>query len=157
MADPTTGTAAGSGAGSDALPPKLQGIVDLFASAPRELRLQALLDFSRRVPDPPRHLIAADAFENVPECQTPFALATEVDEHGVVHMYFDAPPEAPTVRGYAGILLAGLEGATAEQICRVPLDFYMAMGLVELVTPLRIRGMEAILARLKARLREQAA
>ena len=141
---------------ADRLPPKLQRIVDLFASAPRELRLQALLDFSRRVPEPPPHLIDSDAFADVPECQTPFALATEVDEDGVVHLHFDAPAEAPTVRGFAGILREGLEGATVEEIQRVPLDFYMDMGLVELVTPLRIRGMEAILARIKSRLREAA-
>ena len=132
------------------LPAKLQGIVDLFAAAPRELRLQALLDFSRRVPEPPHHLIGSAAFQDVPECQTPFALAIEVDPDGAVHLHFDAPAEAPTVRGYAGILREGLEGATAEEIQRVPLDFYMDMGLVELVTPLRLRGMEAILARIKS-------
>lgn len=141
---------------SSPLPSKLQGIVDLFAAAPRELRLQALLDYSRRVPDPPRHLIGSDAFEDVPECQTPFALATEVGPDGVVHIHFDAPAEAPTVRGYAGILREGLEGATVEEIRAVPLDFYMDMGLVELVTPLRLRGMEAILARIKSRLSEAA-
>ena len=138
------------------LPANLQAIVDMFASAPKELRLQALLDFSRRVPEPPRELIGTDVFENVPECQTPFALATEIDDDGVVQIYFDAPAEAPTVRGYAGILLEGLRGATAEEIRSVPLDFYMSMGLVELVTPLRIRGMEAILARLQSRLKEAA-
>jgi cysteine desulfuration protein SufE len=141
---------------SSELPPKLQGIVDLFASAPRDLRLQALLDYSRRVPEPPRHLIGSGAFQDVPECQTPFALAIEVDPDGAVHLHFDAPAEAPTVRGYAGILREGLEGATAEEIRRVPLDFYMDMGLVELVTPLRLRGMEAILARIKSRLSEDA-
>ena len=139
---------------SSELPAKLQGIVDQFAAAPRELRLQALLGYSRRVPEPPRHLIDSAAFEEVPECQTPFALATEVDPGGAVHLHFDAPAEAPTVRGFAGILREGLEGASVEEIQRVPLDFYMDMGLVELVTPLRLRGMEAILARIKSRLRE---
>ena len=141
---------------SSELPSNLRQIVDMFAAAPRELRLQALLDFSRRVPEPPRDIIGSDIFEDVPECQTPFALATEVNEAGEVQIYFDAPPEAPTVRGYAGILLEGLNGATPEEIQGVPLDFYMEMGLVELVTPLRIRGMEAILARLKNRLRDAA-
>ena len=142
--------------GDRELPSKLQSIVESFAAAPRELRLQALLDFSRRVPEPPRHLIGSDVFEDVPECQTPFALATETDEEGVVHIHFDAPAEAPTVRGFAGILREGLQGATADEIQRVPLDFYMEMGLVELVTPLRIRGMEAILARIKSRLADAA-
>ena len=138
------------------LPAKLQDIVELFAAAPRELRLQALLDYARRVPEPARHLIGSDAFEDVPECQTPFALAIELDADGGVHLHFDAPAEAPTVRGYAGILREGLDGATADEVQRVPLDFYMDMGLIELVTPLRLRGMEAILARIKSRLKEDA-
>ena len=87
------------------MPEKLQMIVDQFAAAPRELRVQALLDYSRRVPPLPDHL-AADRgrLEQVHECQTPFFLATEVDERGAVHLFFDCPPEAPTVRGFAGIL-----------------------------------------------------
>jgi cysteine desulfuration protein SufE len=70
-------------------------------------------------------------------------------------MYFDCPPEAPTVRGYAGILSEGLTGASAEEVLAVDDDFYMRMGLEEVVTPLRLRGMGAILARLKRQVREQ--
>ncbi len=72
-------------------------------------------------------------------------------------MHFDCPPEAPTVRGYAGILAAGLNGSTVEEVLAVPNDFYMGMGLEEVVTPLRLRGMGAILARLKRQVRERVA
>ena len=37
-------------------PAKLQQIVDLFAAAPREVKLQALLDYSRRIPPLPAEL-----------------------------------------------------------------------------------------------------
>ncbi|MDP2470321.1 MAG: SufE family protein [Candidatus Palauibacterales bacterium] len=136
------------------MPGKLQEIVDQFASAPRELRVQALLDFSRRVPPLPDHLAAhRDRMEQVHECQTPFFLATEVDGDGAVHLYFDCPPEAPTVRGFAGILREGLEGERREAILAVPADFYAGMGLQEVVSALRLRGMGAILARLKRQVR----
>src|SRR5687768_1314587 len=41
---------------STATPPKLRRIVDLFAGAPKDLRLQALLEYSRKVPPLPDHL-----------------------------------------------------------------------------------------------------
>src|ERR1044072_2606322 len=57
-------------------PPKLRRIVDLFAGAPKDLRLQALLEYSRKVPPLPDHLAGqTDLMEQVVECQTPFFLA----------------------------------------------------------------------------------
>lgn len=141
-----------------ALPPRLQTIVDVFANSPKQFRLEALLDYSKRVPDlPSRYAEHPELLEEVKECQTPFFLATEVDEEGHVHMFFSAPPESPTVRGYAGLLLDGLEGATAEDVLAVPIDFYVGMGLEEVVTPLRLRGMSAILTRLRRQVQEQTA
>jgi cysteine desulfuration protein SufE len=136
------------------MPQKLQTIVDQFAAAPRELRVQALLDYSRKVPPLPEELESnRDRLEQVHECQTPFFLSTRVDETGAVRLFFDCPPEAPTVRGFAGILLAGLEGEPWEDVIAVPPDFYSRMGLQEVVSALRLRGMGAILARLKRQIR----
>lgn len=133
-----------------ALPSRLQTIVDVFSASPKHFRLEAMLDYSRRLPElPPRYADDPSLLESVPECQTPFFLATEVGDDGTVHLFFSAPPESPTVRGYAGLLLDGLDGSSAEEILDVPNDFYYGMGLEEVVTPLRLRGMGAILARLK--------
>lgn len=137
-------------------PTKLQRIVDLFASAPKDIRIQALLDYSNRVPPlPPRYADNRDSLEQVHECQSPFFLATEVDEDGVVTMFFESPPEAPTVRGYAGILAEGLNGEQATAVLELPNDFYYGMGLEEIVTPQRLRGMGAIVARLKRQVAAQ--
>jgi len=137
------------------MPDKLQTIVDQFAAAPRELRVQALLEYSRRVPPLPEELAAhRDRLEQVHECQTPFFLATEIDDEGAVRLFFDCPPEAPTVRGFAGILREGLEGEPWEDVVAVPPDFYSGMGLQEVVSALRLRGMGAILGRLKRQIRE---
>lgn len=140
------------------LPPKLQRIVDLFAAAPREVKLQALLDYSNRLPPlPPELADHPERLEKVPECQSPFFLAAEVTPEGGVVLHFEAPPEAPTTRGYAGILSEGLAGATADEVLAVPGDFYMDMGLEEVVSPLRLRGMDAILARTKRQISAQLA
>ncbi|WP_197478045.1 SufE family protein, partial [Rhodococcus sp. EPR-147] len=70
-----------------------------------------------------------------------------------VRLYFSAPPEAPTTRGFASILAQGLDGLGAQEILDVPDDFYSALGLSDAVSPLRLRGMSAMLARIKRHLR----
>jgi cysteine desulfuration protein SufE len=136
-----------------ALPPKLDQLVQLMASSPKDIKVEALLDYSRRVPPLPDGF-PREELEQVHECLTPFFLLTEIDEDGLVHMFFEAPPESPTVRGFAGLLLAGLEDETPETILSVPDDFFYAMGLEEVVTPQRLNGMRAILARIKRQLTE---
>ena len=141
-----------------AIPDRLQEIVEEFADLPAELRLEALLDYSRRVPPlPPRLAADHDAMEQVHECQTPFFVASEVAEDGAVTLWFEAPPEAPTTRGFAGILAEGLNGSSVEEVLAVPDGFYVGMGLHEVVSPLRLRGIAAILARIKRQVRAHAA
>lgn len=138
------------------MPPQLSRIVDRFKRAPKDLRVQALLQFAQKVPELPPELAEDRAsLEQVHECQTPFFLATRVDADGAVRLFFDAPAESPTVRGFAGILREGLEGAPWRDVLDVPSDFYAEMGLGEVVSPMRLRGMNAILNRLKRQIREQ--
>lgn len=137
------------------LPEPLSRVVDRFQRAPRDLKVQALLGYARKVPPLPEELASdRSALEQVHECQTPFFLASRVDAEGAVHVFFDAPPESPTVRGFAGVLREGLEGAHWRDVLAVPDDFYARMGLDAVVSPLRLRGMGAILARLKRQVRE---
>jgi cysteine desulfuration protein SufE len=91
----------------------------------------------------------------VPECQSPLFLAVEVDPGERVRLFFDAPPEAPTTRGFAGILHAGLDGLTADEVLDTPAEFSSQLGLADLVSPLRLRGMAAMLARIKRQVRQQ--
>jgi cysteine desulfuration protein SufE len=132
---------------------RLTEIVDMFAAAPPPVKLQALLDYARRLPDlPPRLDTHPDLLDTVPECRTPFALRVE-PENDAMRIYFKVPAESPTVRGYAGILHDSLDGATREEILSVPNDFYRRMGLEDAVSGQRLRGMDAILARLKAQVK----
>ena len=131
------------------MPPKLAEIVDEFASAPREVVLEMLLEFSDSMPPLPADLAAHDGMEQVPECQTQFFLKAVVRPDDTVETFFDCPPEAPTTRAFAGILAEGLEGATTAELLAVPDDLYARMGLSQAISPLRIRGGSAILARLK--------
>jgi cysteine desulfuration protein SufE len=137
------------------MPPKLAEIVDEFSSAPREVVLEMLLEFSDEVPALPADLAGHEGMEQVPECQTQFFLKAVVQPDDTVVSYFDCPPEAPTTRAFAGILSEGLAGASTQEILAVPDDLYARMGLAEAISPLRIRGGTAILARLKRQIRDQ--
>ena len=133
----------------------LHEIVEEFSSAPKELRLPLLLEFANALPPLPERLEEdRDSMEPVEECQAPLFLAVDV-EPDQVRLHFDAPPEAPTSRGFASVLHQGLDGGTPEEVLATPNDFYLSMGLEELVTPLRMRGMAGMLARVKRRVAEQ--
>lgn len=136
------------------LPTSLATVIDDFADAPNELRIELLVEYATSLPDLPAHLAAdPDRLEQVVECQTPFFLATEVDDEDRVTLWFDCPPQAPTMRGFAGILSAGLNGSRVAEVLAIPDDFHLAMGLGEAISPLRLRGMDAIVFRLKRQLR----
>ena len=142
-----------------ALHPRLQEIADDFTSMEDKDRLQLLLEFSQELPAlPERYAAHRDRMEPVPECQTPLFLAVEVEPDeakGIVRLFFDAPAEAPTTRGFASILHAGLDGLSADEVLDTPAEFSSRLGLADLVSPLRLRGMAAMLARIKRQVREQ--
>lgn len=140
---------------STTLHPRLQDIAEEFNALQGEERLQLLLEFSAELPPlPDRYAEHKDLLEAVPECQTPLFLAAEVDGDDAVHLFFDAPPEAPTTRGFAGILHAGLDGLSSAEVLATPGEFAAELGLQDLVSPLRLRGMSAMLARIKRQVRE---
>lgn len=128
---------------------RLNHTVEMFAAVPKDVRVHALLDYSRRLPELPERLVDhPELFEVVPECQSPFALIVEEDGD-TVRLYFRVPFEAPTVRGFASILHEALDGSPPHEILDVPDDFYQRMGLQEAVSAQRLNGMAAILRRLK--------
>ena len=138
------------------LNPRLQEIVDDFNAMADKDRLQLLLEFSQELPTlPGRYAERRDLLEQVPECQSPLFLTVEVEPDETVHLFFDAPPEAPTTRGFAGILHAGLDGLAAEEVLATPGEFSSELGLQDLVSPLRLRGMAAMLARIKRQIRDR--
>ena len=139
------------------MPSQLAEIVDEFASAPREVVLEMLLEFSDAVPPLPPELAGHAGMEPVPECQTPFFLKATIRPDDTVVTWFDCPPEAPTTRAFAGILAEGLAGASSAAVLAVPDDLYARMGLSHAISPLRIRGGSAILARLKRQVAAQLA
>ena len=137
------------------LPAALAEIVDDFQALAEPERLQLLLEFSRELPELPDRLKDhPELLEQVVECQSPLFLTIETEKNdagtdAAVRLYFKAPPEAPTTRGFAGVLHEGLDGLSAAEILAVPDDMPELLGLTRAITPLRIRGMTAMLGRIK--------
>ncbi len=134
------------------MPAALAEVVSDFAEVQGQDKLRLLLEFADDLPPLPAGLEQA-AMEPVPECQSPLFLHVDASDREHVRLYFSAPAEAPTTRGFSSILATGLDDLPAEEILAVPDDFYSDLGLAALISPLRLRGMSAMLARIKKRLR----
>jgi cysteine desulfuration protein SufE len=137
------------------MPTPLAEVVSDFAEVEGQDKLKLLLEFADDLPALPADLEEA-AMEPVPECQSPLFLHVDAHDRDRVRLYFSAPVEAPTTRGFASILAAGLDEQSVADILAVPEDFYTELGLSMLISPLRLRGLSAMLARIKRRLREPA-
>lgn len=134
---------------ANGLPTALAGIVEDFKLAEGSEKLELLLGYSESLPPIPEGMDDPKApMESVPECMTPVSIAVELKEGGVF-FYFRVPQDSPTVRGYAAILSEGLNGLPPEEVVRIPSDFYLEMGLQQLLTPQRLNGMAAIIAHVK--------
>ncbi|GAB3189537.1 SufE family protein [Nesterenkonia suensis] len=141
------------------LPEPLAEIVEEFQAVPDQQKLELLLELSRELPEVPEHYQdAAESMEQVVECQTPLFLAFEYDDDArTADIVFSAPPEAPTTRGFASILHQGLSGLRYEEILAVPDDVPNRLGLAKAITPLRLRGMSAMLGRIKRNITDHVA
>ena len=155
MSEPASPLTGGSTL-TQGLPPALAEIVDDFNALSERDRLQLLLEFSEGLPAlPERYAQHPELMEPVPECQSPVFLQTEVDDDATVHLHFSAPREAPTTRGFAGILREGLDGLPAADLLATPDDISSRLGLERAVSPLRLRGMAGMLGRIKRQVREK--
>ncbi len=135
------------------MPAPLAEVVSDFQDVTGQDKLQLLLEFARRAaarcPPTSKRRRWSRCPNASPRCS---CTSTPADrEH--VRLYFSAPPEAPTTRGFASILAQGLDKQSADDILAVPDDFYSELGLAALISPLRLRGMSAMLARIKKHLR----
>lgn len=134
------------------IPAPLAEVVSDFAEVQGQDKLALLLEFANELPAAAGargggHGAGArmpDAAVHARRCQRP--------EPGAAAL--SAPAESPTTRGFAAILATGLDRQPAADILAVPEDFYDDLGLAALISPLRLRGLSAMLARIKRRLRE---
>jgi cysteine desulfuration protein SufE len=128
---------------------RLQEIVEDFEWCEGREKVEMLIQFAQDMPGLPDWMESDHAnMDQVHECMTPVFVQSETKD-GKMRFYFDVPESSPTVRGLASILGQGLEDATPEEILRVPGDFYLKMGLQDVLTHQRLNGFFGILAHMK--------
>lgn len=137
------------------VPDTLAEIRDGFLETPEADRLLLLLEFADELP-PVSDEVAdhPEMCERVAECQSPVYIYVEVTDD-IVTMHATAPPEAPTTRGFASILVQGISGLTADEVLAIPDDYPQSIGLTKSVSPLRIGGMTGMLMRAKKQVRQK--
>lgn len=135
---------------ADLSSPVLADIREGFLDLTGNDRLTYLLEFANELPElPARYTDHPELLERVEECQSPVYIFVEVDTEHAVNVFATAPREAPTTRGFASILVQGLSGLSSDAVLAVPDDFPSTLGLTELISPLRVRGMTGMLWRIK--------
>jgi len=129
-------------------------IVEEFSLMPDSEKLQLLLEYSENLPEiPAKYGENPELMERVEECQAPVFIAVEGGANSV-ELFFSAPREAPTTRGFASVLHSALNGKSAQEITELDEDFPGQLGLEKLISPLRVRGMRGMLFRIKRKTRE---
>ena len=138
------------------LPAPLEQTRDDFNALSGNDRIQLLLEFANELPElPARYADHPELLERVEECQSPVYIFVEVDEANIVSVFATAPAEAPTTRGFASILVNGLSGLSADEVLSVTPDFPNMLGLAEIISLLRLRGMSGMLGRIKRQVAEK--
>ena len=131
------------------IPSRLQEIIEDFGWCKGQEKLELLLEFSEKLSPLPDWLAdQRGEMDQVHECMTPVFVFAETHDNKMT-FYFDVPPESPTVRGYAALLAEGVQGVTPEEVIGIPNDFYLQMGLHQVLSHQRMNGISAILAHMK--------
>ena len=136
--------------------PGADAILEAFQEVPVNHRLELLLEFSESLPElPSRYQEHPELLERVEECQSPVYLFVELATDQTVNVFLTAPDEAPTTKGFASLLHSSLDGETATSVLSFDESFVDKLGLTDLVSQLRIRGLHGMLARIKRQVREK--
>lgn len=140
------------------LPAALAELVEDFQAMPEAQRLELLVEMGDSVAEvPERYTQDLSTMEQVVECQSPVYVAVEVadDTPHTVTLHVLAPKEAPTTRGFAGVLSEGLAGCSADEVLALPHDVPARLGLDALVSPLRLAGMASMQGRVQRQVLDQ--
>jgi cysteine desulfuration protein SufE len=112
---------------------------------PRE-RLELLLEYANDLPPLPSAYEAQRLAgeHRVHECQTPVFLWADLAD-GLVQVHGWVAPEAPTVKGFVGIVAKVFSNASPAEALACEVNLVQRLGLVEALGMARMRGLSAVL------------
>lgn len=135
------------------LPPSVARVLTYFRALDRDEKMQALVQYSRRLEPLPERLASLDrAAFTVPECQTRVDLFPEYRD-GRLHFYADLDRrQSPTVAAFLAIVLAAVNDQPPATALAIPDDFVR-----QVMDGIGLAGREAGLTAMLARIKRHAA
>lgn len=133
-----------------AVPPSVERVLKYFRALSREDKMQALLQYSRKLePLPERFRDLDRSAYTVPECQTRVDLFPEMRDDGTLHFYADVDVRrSPTVAAFLAIVLSAVNDQPAATALAIPADFARQM-MDSIGLGAREVGLNAMLTRIK--------
>ena len=132
-----------------AVPPSVERVLKLFRALSREEKMQALVQYSKKLEPLPERLRDVDrgAF-HVHECQTPVDIIPEVRD-GTIHFWADVNArQSPTVAAVLAIVLNAVNDQPPSTTLAIPGDFVRTL-MADIGLGAREAGLTALVARLK--------
>ncbi|HEX6629354.1 MAG TPA: SufE family protein [Gemmatimonadaceae bacterium] len=136
------------------IPPAIDRVLRLFRSMNREEKMQALVQYSKRLEPLPERFKDLDrgAF-NVPECQTRVDIFPELRD-GKMYFYADLNTrESPTIAAVLAIIFGAVNGQPPSATVGIPADFVSTL-MESIGLAAREPGLNAMINRLKRHARE---
>ena len=136
------------------IPPSIDRVLRLFRSMNREEKMQALVQYSKKLePLPERFRNLDRAAFNVPECQTRVDILPELRD-GRMYFYADLNTrESPTIAAVLAIIFNAVNGEPPSTTLRIPPDFVSTL-MESIGLAAREPGLNAMITRLKRHARE---
>jgi cysteine desulfuration protein SufE len=131
------------------LPPSIARILSRFRAMEREEKMQALVQYSKKLePLPPRFEALDRTDFTVPECQTRVDIFPEVRD-GTIHFYADLNVrQSPTIAAFLAIVFSAVNDQPPSVMRAIPDDF-VSLVMENMGLGAREVGLNAIVARLK--------
>jgi cysteine desulfuration protein SufE len=139
---------------SSGIPPSIERVLRLFRSMGREEKMQALVQYSKKLePLPDRFKDIDHGSFNIPECQTRVDIIPEVRD-GRMYFYADLNVrESPTIAAVLAIIFGAVNGQPPSTTLGIPGDFVSTL-MESIGLAAREPGLNAMITRLKRYARE---
>ena len=135
--------------GTSSIPPSIDRVLKLFRSMGREEKMQALVQYSKKLEPLPERFKDLDrgAF-TIPECMTRVDIIPEVQD-GKLHFYADLNVrQSPTIAAVLAIIFAAVNDQPPSTTLGIPQDFVRIL-MESIGLGAREPGLNAMVTRLK--------
>ena len=139
---------------TSSIPPSVDRVLKLFRSMGREEKMQALVQYSKKLEPLPERFRDIDRGSfTIPECMTRVDIIPEVTD-GKIHFYADLNVrQSPTIAAVLAIIFGAVNGQPPSTTLGIPQDFVRIL-MESIGLGAREPGLNAMVTRLKRYARE---